>query len=1030
MRSGPGTAPPVAFSAGPLQRAPHVPCNQPDLRGIRMAASLEELFARYQGRGDVGALGEVFDRTAPALLRIALHLAPRHDAEDAVQATYLRAIEVAATWDPERPLSPWLLGILGNRVRHLRTRGRRQPDPERLAPSADAPDPLAAAQCSELDEAVAATIAELPERYRPVLRLHLLDGRQPAEIAAALAVRPATVRSRLLRGLRALRRLLPPGFAAARAPSLAALPGMRALVLARGGGTAAAPVAATAAATGFLGGLVMQKALVIAALGAALAVWLVWGGGADGPPGAAAPAGAGDVVAGAGQRPVASTTGAGDAPPGGGAGDPAPVRVALDAVAPGGTGGLLVQATWSDGTPAAGVPMFVRTYRRGERTFARWQAATGADGVARFADLPAGEVEVDSGRTPYAAHGLVDIGPGATASLELVLAGVTVRGVVVDAGGRAVAGARIVVDAGTARELAPSAPDGTFELRGIEPDVRIGARAAGHAPSVLHPVPPARDGRTGELRLVLPGPGGLLSCAVVDDAGRPLADAVVSVGAGHWPRQEGAPQVAMWEATTDAGGRASFDGLPHGGQDVLAWGAGRAPWRGSARIAAETAELRIVLQPGAVLAGHVRDAAGNPLPGYQVLVGRSRSAAYEAFGRYAFQFTHADAAGSYRIEGLPPGAIAARCSGPGTGAQAELVAGTGEEVRWDPVLDVQGIVPGRVLGPDGRGMCCIVEGGSRDRRGWHVAASTDDDGRFALKNAERGLRVQLDVRVRYFPLLRYDGPLPAEGELLLRVPEEAMPSVRLRGRVVDADDRPVPMAQVAILRTDHGGSPVFRTDDEGCFEVGPFPPDEYRLFVEAEGFARRITPRVTVAAGALHDFGTVRLEPGCSVEVQLYADCELPEELHLAVHHPDGSRRGHVGIRDGRGSLANLEAGRYELIVSNWGLALACHPFEVAAGGTAKLHVTARRGVPTTVRLCSTAALPRVLRLEVHAAEGFRLLSHDVRLDGDGKVSLGRFALLPGAYVARVLLEGRPIGGCSFTAFGESCAVEVPVDPR
>ena len=35
----------------------------------------EVLFERYRSRGDARALGELFDRTAPSLLRIALHLA-------------------------------------------------------------------------------------------------------------------------------------------------------------------------------------------------------------------------------------------------------------------------------------------------------------------------------------------------------------------------------------------------------------------------------------------------------------------------------------------------------------------------------------------------------------------------------------------------------------------------------------------------------------------------------------------------------------------------------------------------------------------------------------------------------------------------------------------------------------------------------------------------------------------------------------------------------------------------------------------
>ena len=52
----------------------------------------------------------------PRLLRMALHLGrDPGDAEDLVQATFLTAIEKAATYDASRPLLPWLTGIL---IRH------------------------------------------------------------------------------------------------------------------------------------------------------------------------------------------------------------------------------------------------------------------------------------------------------------------------------------------------------------------------------------------------------------------------------------------------------------------------------------------------------------------------------------------------------------------------------------------------------------------------------------------------------------------------------------------------------------------------------------------------------------------------------------------------------------------------------------------------------------------------------------------------------------------------------------------------
>ena len=91
-------------------------------------------FARFRRTGDPRALARVFDRTAPELWRVAAHLCrTHHDAEDAVQSTFLSAIESREDWDPGRPVLPWLLGLLANRVREQRRRDARVPDVVRLA---------------------------------------------------------------------------------------------------------------------------------------------------------------------------------------------------------------------------------------------------------------------------------------------------------------------------------------------------------------------------------------------------------------------------------------------------------------------------------------------------------------------------------------------------------------------------------------------------------------------------------------------------------------------------------------------------------------------------------------------------------------------------------------------------------------------------------------------------------------------------------------------------------------------------------
>jgi RNA polymerase sigma-70 factor (ECF subfamily) len=218
------------------------------------SASLEGLFDRYRRHGDLAALGEVFDRVAPDLLRLACHLVRGHDAaEDVLQATFVAAIEGASRFDSTHALRPWLTGILARQASTWRRRESRTIDETRL----DAPNsrtPLDAAAAKELSVHLDSALARLGEPYRTCLELYLRRGSSPARIARELGLAPGTVRMRIHRGLERLRSLLPAGVAAGLAWSWLAprgLAAVRTAVLTEAGSWA--PVAAgtsTAAATG------------------------------------------------------------------------------------------------------------------------------------------------------------------------------------------------------------------------------------------------------------------------------------------------------------------------------------------------------------------------------------------------------------------------------------------------------------------------------------------------------------------------------------------------------------------------------------------------------------------------------------------------------------------------------------------------------------------------------------------------------------------------------------------------------------
>lgn len=209
-----------------------------------METDLETLFDRYRRRGDAAALEEVFDRTAPELMRLAMHLAPgAAAAEDLVQATFLRVLEHADRFDAGRSLTAWLIGILVHEGASAR-RSRRDVDPERLVERTSA-DPLDEAAGAELTGTLHAAVRGLPEPYGSVLSAHLIDGARAVDIAGRLDRAPGTVRMQILRGLELLRSALPPSLATAAFLALGTRgdAAVKAAVLARAAELAALPPA-------------------------------------------------------------------------------------------------------------------------------------------------------------------------------------------------------------------------------------------------------------------------------------------------------------------------------------------------------------------------------------------------------------------------------------------------------------------------------------------------------------------------------------------------------------------------------------------------------------------------------------------------------------------------------------------------------------------------------------------------------------------------------------------------------------------
>lgn len=154
------------------------------------------------------------------LFRTAWSVLRNHaDAEEVVQEAYLKAFNSLETYSGQSSLSTWLTRIVYNaaidRHRSLKRRhaGLQQQDVaildehhSRYSPESMPMSPEAELIRKQFSEFLKSVIARLPDDFRSVFVLRDIEGMSVTETAEALQIKEATVKSRLFRARRDLRK--------------------------------------------------------------------------------------------------------------------------------------------------------------------------------------------------------------------------------------------------------------------------------------------------------------------------------------------------------------------------------------------------------------------------------------------------------------------------------------------------------------------------------------------------------------------------------------------------------------------------------------------------------------------------------------------------------------------------------------------------------------------------------------------------------------------------------------------------------
>ena len=162
-------------------------------------------------QGDAAALGHLVTEHWRFVYTMCLsHVGHAADAEDLTQEVFIQVShDVAGLREPDKFL-PWLRQVARNVCRMWRRRQHATDEPLDMIAEVDDPTAAARFRRTELAEIVRGMLARVSPRSREVLALHYLAGYSEMEIAVALGLSSATIKSRLREGReQAKQKLLP-----------------------------------------------------------------------------------------------------------------------------------------------------------------------------------------------------------------------------------------------------------------------------------------------------------------------------------------------------------------------------------------------------------------------------------------------------------------------------------------------------------------------------------------------------------------------------------------------------------------------------------------------------------------------------------------------------------------------------------------------------------------------------------------------------------------------------------------------------
>lgn len=163
-------------------------------------------------RGDSRGYKELYEKYSKAMYNTCLRMLNNvAEAEDVLQESFIEAFKNLQRFEQRTSFGGWLKQICINRsINQLNKRKADWIDIEHIGDSADE-QPVDEVEIALQVETVKKAIMKLPDGYRTVLNLYLLEGYDHEEIAEILQVAESTTRTQYMRAKQKLLQILKEG---------------------------------------------------------------------------------------------------------------------------------------------------------------------------------------------------------------------------------------------------------------------------------------------------------------------------------------------------------------------------------------------------------------------------------------------------------------------------------------------------------------------------------------------------------------------------------------------------------------------------------------------------------------------------------------------------------------------------------------------------------------------------------------------------------------------------------------------------